>query len=224
MMRKLLLLGLCGILVPLASGQEAKFEKWEKEIATFEEMDRAKPPPTGAILFVGSSSIRLWKTLAQDFPRHRVINRGFGGSEMADSAHFADRIVLPYQPRMVVIYAGGNDINNGKSPEQVFEAFKELTGKIRTALPETTVACISIAGNPARWKQVEKVKAANALIAAYCAANPNMKFIDVFPSMLGSDNLPRPEIFVADQLHMNEEGYRIWTGIVRDYLPEPDVK
>src|SRR5437867_2700351 len=110
--------------VPFAPGLQAEAPpnpstKWEKEIAAFEQADREHPPEKGGIVFVGSSSIRKWTTLAADFPRHRVLNRGFGGSELADSVYFADRIVLPYEPRLVVLYAGGNDINAGKTPEQV---------------------------------------------------------------------------------------------------------
>ena len=198
------------------------FAKWEKEIAAFEKADAAQPPEKGGIVFVGSSSIRMWNTLAQDLPRHRVLNRGFGGSQIIDSIHFADRIVLPYAPRMVVLYAGGNDINSGKSPEQVFADFQTFAQKIRTALPDAEIAYISIAGNPARWAQVEKVKAANTLIAGFIARQQRMKFIDVFSRMLGEDGLPRPEIFVADRLHMNAEGYKIWTAVVTPLLPAAD--
>jgi lysophospholipase L1-like esterase len=193
--------------------------KWEKEIAAFEQKDRESPPPKGCVVFVGSSSIRMWKTLKEDFPNHHVLNRGFGGSELKDSVHFADRIVLPYEPAMVVVYAGGNDIHNGKSPEQVFEAFKAFEEKVHAKLPQTEIAYISIAGNPARWAEVEKVKAANELIAAYVSSKPHLKFINVFPRMLGADSLPRPEIFLADNLHMNAEGYKLWTEVVRPFLP-----
>ena len=198
--------------------------KWEKEIAAFEEKDRANPPEKGAIVFVGSSSIRKWTTLEADFPHHRVLNRGFGGSQLPDSVYFADRIVIPYAPRMIVVYAGGNDINDGKTPEQVFAAFQAFVEKVRAKLPEPPIAFISIAGNPKRWAQVEQVKAANALISDYIAKNPNLnlKFIDVFPKMLGPDGLPLPDIFVADQLHMNPKGYKLWTEIVGSYLPAPD--
>ena len=198
------------------------FAKWENEIAAFEHADAQTPPPKGAIVFVGSSSIRLWKTLAEDFPQHRVLNRGFGGSEIADSVHFADRIVLPYEPRMIVLYAGGNDLNNGRPPAEVFADFKAFTAKLRAKLPETEIDYISSAGNPARWAQVENVKALNGLIAAFIKEQPHMKFIDVFPRMLGDDGLPRPGIFVADKLHMNAEGYKLWTEIVRPFLPAPD--
>ena len=198
------------------------FAQWEKEIAAFEQADAKVPPPKGGIVFVGSSSIRLWKTLAQDFPQHRVLNRGFGGSEVADSVQFADRIVLPYAPRMVVLYAGGNDLNAGKTPELVFADFKAFAEKVRAALPAAELAYISSAGNPARWAQVEKVKALNAMIEAFIKEQPRMKFINVFPRMLDDDGLPRPEIFLPDKLHMNADGYKLWTEIIRPLLPAPD--
>jgi lysophospholipase L1-like esterase len=196
--------------------------KWEKEIAAFENADREHPPEKGGIVFVGSSSIRKWTTLAVDFPHHHVLNRGFGGSELADSVYFADRIVLPYEPRLVVLYAGGNDINAGKKPEQVFAAFQAFVEKVRAKLPATEIAYISIAGNPKRWAQVEQVKTANALIEGFIKDKPGLKFINVFPRMLGGDGLPRPEIFVEDRLHMNAEGYKLWTEIVLPFLPAPD--
>ena len=224
--RFLLILSLVLVCVPKLVADEVSvpvpYAKWENEISAFEEKDRANPPEKGGIVFVGSSSIKKWTSLEQDFPRHHVLNRGFGGSELDDSVHFADRIVIPYAPRMVVVYAGGNDINAGKTPEQVFAAFQAFVGKVHANLPETTIAYISIAGNPKRWSQVEKVKEANALIESYTAKNPNLKFINVFPRMLGSDGLPLPDIFVADQLHMNAKGYALWTEIVGAYLPAAD--
>ena len=198
------------------------FAKWEKEISAFEAKDRENPPPKNAIVFVGSSSIRKWTTLAEDFPHHQVINRGFGGSQLIDSVHFADRIVLPYEPRMIVLYAGGNDIHAGKSPEQVFADFQAFVEKVRAKFPKTEIACISIAGNPSRWAEVEKVKTANRLIADYIKDKPGLKFIDVFSRMLGSDGQPQPDIFVADRLHMNAAGYKLWTEIVGTFLPAPD--
>jgi len=136
--------------------------------------------------------------------------------------HFAERIVLPSEPRMIVVYAGGNDINNGKTPEQVFGAFKAFVAKVRAKQPDTPIAYISIAGNPKRWAQVERVKAANALIESYCKTEPHLRYIDVFTAMLGPDGLPKPDIFLEDRLHMNAEGYKIWTGIIGPLLPAPD--
>ena len=180
--------------------------RWDKDIAAFEAQDRTNPPPKGAILFIGSSSIRLWKTLPEDLPDHKVINRGFGGSQIADSVHFVDRMVLPYQPKRIVMYAGGNDINGGKTPEQVASDFKAFVARVHAKLPETKIAYISIAGNPARWAQVERVKEANRLIREFTTTDKRLSFIDVFPHMLGKDGMPLPEIFVADRLHMNEKG------------------
>jgi len=188
------------------------------EIAAFEVADKTNPPPRDAILFIGSSSIRLWKSLEQDFPRHRVINRGFGGSQIIDSVNFAGRIVLPCRPRQIVFYAGGNDINAGRSPEQVFADFKAFVATIHATLPRTKIAYISIAPNPARWSQVDRVKAANQLIEAHARTDPRLTFINVFSKMLGADGNPKPEIFVADRLHMNEKGYALWKEIVAPYL------
>lgn len=207
---------------PVATPAADPFAKWEKEIAAFEEKDRDNPPPKGGIVFVGSSSIRKWVTLAEDFPHHQVLNRGFGGSQIIDSVHFADRMVIPYEPRMIVFYAGGNDLHAHKSPQKVFGDFKAFVEKVRAKLPRTEIAFISIAGNPARWAEVEQVKATNALVEKYIQSQEGMKFINVFPRMLGSDGLPRPEIFVADRLHMNAEGYKLWTEMVGAYLPAAD--
>src|SRR5436190_8670970 len=140
----------------LSFGQ-AQTNKWEVEILALEANDRTNPPPKAPVVFVGSSSIRLWKTLAQDFPKHHVLNRGFGGSEISDSVQYADRIVIPYRPRLVVMYAGGNDIHNGKTPETVFHDFQAFVAKVHAAAPSARIAYISIAPNPARWSEVEKV-------------------------------------------------------------------
>jgi|ERR1043166_5856528 lysophospholipase L1-like esterase len=191
---------------------------FEKEIAAFEASDRTDPPPQNAILFIGSSSIRMWKSLAADFPDRKVINRGFGGSQIIDSAHYADRIVIPYHPKLIVFYAGGNDINAGKSAEQVFDEFKIFVARVRAALPEARIDYISSAPNPRRWEQVERVKKLNGLIADYCRMHRGMVFINVFPHMLGPDGQPKPDIFLDDRLHMNAKGYAIWREIVGPYL------
>ena len=192
--------------------------QWETEIAAFEAADKTNPPPKRAILFIGSSSIRLWKSLARDFPLHPVINRGFGGSQVIDSVNLADRIVFPYQPRQILFYAGGNDINAGKSPAEVFGDFKAFVEKVRSKLPETVIGYISIAPNPARWAQVERVRSANRMIEEYARTDPRLKFIDVFTHMLGDDGKPRPELFIEDRLHMNPKGYELWTLLILPHL------
>jgi len=193
---------------------------WEKDIASFEKTDRIAPPPPDAIVFTGSSSIRLWKTLELDFPEYYVLNRGFGGCQLADVVHYADRIITPYRPSQIVIYAGSNDINAGKSPEIVFGDFVALVRKIKSHCPNARISYISIAPNPARWAQVDKVRKANALIADYCRRH-QIDFIDVFPRMLGPDGQPRPELFVSDRLHMNAKGYALWREAVRPHLRAP---
>ena len=192
--------------------------RFEAEIKAFEAADRTNPPPQGAVLFVGSSSIRLWKTLARDFPNQKVINRGFGGSHVADSLAFADRIILPYKPKMVVIYAGDNDIAAGKPPETVFADFNALTEKIHAKMPQTRIAFISIKPCPSRWHLADKIRAANEMIARRCAQDKRLVYIDVFGPMLGTDGKPRPELFVEDKLHMNEQGYALWKRIVAPHL------
>jgi lysophospholipase L1-like esterase len=159
-----------------------------------------------------------WKSLQEDFPDIPVLNHGFGGSDVFDSVTYAHRLVIPYRPRMVVMYAGGNDINRGKTPERVAADCREFAKRVHASLPSTRIAFISIAGNPARWSQVERVKAANALIESFTKTDERLAFINVFHHMLGSDGQPLPDIFVADRLHMNENGYSIWKKIVRPFL------
>jgi lysophospholipase L1-like esterase len=192
-------------------------KQWEREISAFEAQDKTNKPPKGCIVFVGSSSIRFWTNLHEAFPNFPVINRGFGGSQLADSVRFADRIITPYEPRQVIIYAGGNDINAGKSPDLVYGDFVALVSRLRAELPRARIAYISSALNPKRWEQAGKVRRLNSLVQGYCKRN-SMDFINVVPLMLGPEGLPKPEIFVADRLHMNQKGYAIWIDAVRPYL------
>ena len=195
-----------------------KTNAFEKDILAFEASDKTNPPPKKAMLFIGSSSIRMWKSLAQDFPEHRVISRGFGGSQIADSVYYAERIIIPYEPRVIVFYAGGNDINAGKSAEIVFDDFKHFVSKVREKLPTTHIAYISIAPNPARWAQIDRIREANRLIRDYTAHETRLSFIDMHPHMLGDDGQPKPDIYLADKLHMNEKGYAIWKRVVSEHL------
>lgn len=187
--------------------------RWERDIQAFEAADRTHPPPKNCILFVGSSSIRFWSSLKTDFPGLPVVNRGFGGSELPDAVNFADRIIIPYAPREIVIYSGANDIANHTPPELVFGDFVALVDKIQEKLPHTRIAFIASAPNPKRWALVENVKKLNSLVRDYCDQH-GLIFIDVFPLMLGPDGLPKPDIFRDDRLHMNAKGYAIWRKAV----------
>jgi lysophospholipase L1-like esterase len=192
--------------------------KWEKEISAFEAKDKTNPPPKGAVLFIGSSSIRKWTTLADDFPNHKVINRGFGGSHIIDSVHFADRIVWPYEPRLIVMFAGGNDIAAGKSPQQVAGDFKAFIARVREKLPDVPIIYVSIPPAPSRWAQRDRIVEANRLISEYIKTDPKLTFIDIYSKELTSDGKPREELFGKDRLHMNADGYALWKSIIEPYL------
>jgi len=216
------MIGLCylAIFAVSAFSQQATApaNKWEPDIRKFEEADRQSAPPKGAVVFVGSSSIRRWTDLASDFPDTKVINRGFGGSELADSTYFADRIVIPYQPRMIVLYAGDNDLAAGKTPQQVFDNYKAFVSHVRGKLPNVKIAFISIKPSLARVKLMDQMRTANSLIREYSAKGKNLVFIDVFTPMLNAEGQPRPEIFIQDGLHTNREGYDIWRKVIAPYL------
>jgi lysophospholipase L1-like esterase len=191
---------------------------WDKEIRTLLAADKKTPPPQSGIVFIGSSSIKRWTTLAKDFPDRPVVNRGFGGSQIFDSVTYADELVTPLQPRLVVMYAGGNDINAGKTPQRVFADFQAFVAKVHAKLPETRIAFISSAPNPARWAQIERVRELNRLVEDFTKQNPKLTFINVHPHMLAGNVEPKPDIFVADRLHMNEKGYAIWAKVVEPFL------
>jgi len=195
---------------------------FESDIKAFEVTDRTLRSPTPRIVFIGSSSIRMWDTLAKDFPQHRVVNRGFGGSYIADSTYFADRILPPHKPALIVMYAGANDIDHGNTPQMVAADFKAFAAKVWSSSPSTVIAFIAIAPNPARWQQVDGVRKSNKLIAAYCETDPRLKFIDIFPLMLGADGKPRPELFLEDGLHMSRKGYDLWIPPVKTVLDTLD--
>ncbi len=192
---------------------------WANDIDQLTAVDATKPPAPDGVVFVGSSSIRRWTTLAEDFPAVATINRGFGGSELADSVFYAERIVIPYHPRLVVLFAGTNDLWAGKTPETVAADFTTFRTKLHAALPETKLIYIAITLAPSRARIHEQMRTANRLIAADCATAPRCRFLDINPSMLGpGGGTPRSELFVADQLHLNPAGYAIWTKVLAPYL------
>jgi lysophospholipase L1-like esterase len=223
-MKNILLLPLVGLLLLCSSLQSALAQKandstrWEKAIAEYEAQDRANPPAKGQVLFIGSSTIVRWKTLDKDFPEAKTINRGFGGSQIADSTYFADRIIIPYAPKAIFLRAGGNDLNAGKSVEQVFADFKAFVAKVQGKLPDTDIMFISLSPSIARWKQADQEKTLNALIKDYIAGKPHLKYIETYDMVLGTDGKPRAELFVDDKLHFSDEGYKLLIERVRPYL------
>jgi len=202
-----------------ALAQPPEPNRFEKDIQAFEQQDRESPPPEGAVLFVGSSTIRRWN-LAASFPDLTFIGRGFGGSQTSDALEFADRIILPYKPKVVVLYEGDNDIGAGKTPDQVVADYQALARKIHEALPETQLVFLGIKPSLKRWNLVETMRATNARIREIAEHASWQTYVDTDAIMLGADGKPRPELFVEDGLHMSEAGYAIWAGLVREHLPK----
>jgi lysophospholipase L1-like esterase len=166
------------------------------------------------VLFVGSSTIRLWPSLASDFPGVDVIQRGFGGSELGDVVRYAPRIVTPYKPRLIILYAGDNDLAAGKSAQDVFNEYRDFVTIVGKALPETRIAFVSIKPSGSRVALLPQMRAANEMIRQYAANNPRLLYVDVFSAMLDANGAPREELFVDDRLHMNARGYAIWREIL----------
>jgi lysophospholipase L1-like esterase len=225
-MTRLFCLGLLLCLAPALPArpkEKSSFDRWEKAITAMEKRDHARPPAAGGIFFCGSSTIVRWD-LAKSFPKLPVVNRGFGGSQIADSTHFAPRIILPYRPATIVFYAGDNDLASGKSPEKVLAAFRAFAAAVHEKLPGTRILFLSIKPSIARWKIIERVRKANALIEQECKKSDRLAFIDVGTPMLGSDGKPRTELFVNDGLHLSAEGYALWTEVLGKHLKAPEGK
>jgi lysophospholipase L1-like esterase len=191
--------------------------RFESEIAAFEKWDRQNSVPRNPILFVGSSTIRLWPT-ADAFPGLPVINRGFGGSTIADVSYFADRIVFKYKPRLIVIYSGDNDIASGKSPETVFANFQHFITSVRRHLGDTPILYLSIKPSNARWKFWPKMQDVNARVKEIATTDNQLTYVDTAPSLLGPDGKPRAELFRDDGLHLNEKGYDAWNDVLAPHL------
>jgi lysophospholipase L1-like esterase len=184
-------------------------QRWEAEIQKFEQADRAAMPKPGGVVFVGSSSIRVWD-LAKSFPTINAINRGFGGSGAADAAYFADRIVTKYQPRLIVFYSGENDIAGGKSPQFAVDGFERFVDNVRAKQENVPIIYISMKPSLKRWAMNEKFIEANALVRKFIEQQKDITYVDIQPAMLGENGQPRKELFRDDMLHMNEKGYAIW--------------
>jgi len=196
------------------------YAKWEKEITSYEAADRQNPPPKGGVLFIGSSTIRLWKTLAADFPDHKVINRGFGGTEIVDSTHFADRLIFPHEPKQIFLRAGGNDIHAGRLPKDLAVDFVEFVRVVHARLPKTEIFFIALNPTPARWGESDKNRELNRLVRELALEMPRVGFVDAYDISLTPDGRARPELFVKDRLHFAPEGYRLLAERVRPFLAQ----
>ncbi len=198
----------------ILSADPDPFTKWEKEIAGIEKRLATNPPAKGGVFFAGSSSIRLWN-LAKSFPDQKYVNVGFGGSEIRDTTHFIDRILVPFEPRAIVFYAGDNDIAKKRTPEQVRDDFAAFVKAVRAKLPKTKIYYLPVKPSIARWAMYEVQTKANAYVKAACESDKLLGYIDTVPVTLGADGKPKPEFFVKDGLHMTEAGYAAWTAVVK---------
>ncbi|MBA4110802.1 MAG: GDSL family lipase [Leptothrix sp. (in: Bacteria)] len=195
-------------------------DQWAAAFQDFERADAASPTLPGGVVFVGSSSIRLWSDMAKQFTGWpTVINRGFGGSELADCARHVQRLVSLYQPRLVLVYAGDNDLAAGRLPHQVLESYQAFVAGVRERQPGLPVVFISIKPSPSRAKLMPSVREANRLIRDYTDQGKNLYFVDVFTPMLGPDGEPRAELFKPDALHLNQAGYALWQSTIVKSLP-----
>jgi len=204
---------------PKKPGEYGDPARFEKEIANFEASDATNKPPVGAIVCTGSSSMKGWRfTIRQDLAPLTVIPRGFGGSNMNDLLHYADRVVIAYKPRAVLVYEGDNDIKGGIAPEKIAATFDAFVAKVHATLPKTRIYVLSIKPSPSRWSLWQESQAANALLKARCDAHPLLTYIDVAAGMLDETGQPRPDIYQPDKLHLVRKGYEIWRDAVRPVL------
>ncbi len=198
--------------------------RFESAIEAFERQDAANRPEPGSVLFVGSSTIRMWHaTVEQDMEPLRVVARGFGGSNMNDALHYADRIILAYRPRAVVLYEGDNDIAQGISPELVAKTFQQLVRKIHARLPETRIYFLAIKPSVKRWSMIDRMREANRQIAAACGRDERLTYVDVATPMLDRQEKVRSDLFRKDMLHMNPRGYALWVSILKPMLHKREL-
>jgi lysophospholipase L1-like esterase len=194
-------------------------ERFESEITAFEAWDHKNAIPPNPILFVGSSTVRLWQT-ADAFPGMPVINRGFGGSTIADVNHYADRIVFKYKPRVIVFYSGDNDIAGSRSVDTVFAEFETFAKSVKERLPETPLIFLSVKPSIARWKLWSKMQDMNARVKDLARENRQITYIDTAPTLLGASGEPQKDLFRDDGLHMSPDGYAKWSALLLPTLSE----
>jgi lysophospholipase L1-like esterase len=197
----------------------ASVARWERAFAAFDADDAAHPHAPGGVLFVGSSSIRLWSDLEGQFANLPVvINRGFGGSQLSDCVGNLSRLVLPYRPRAVLVYAGDNDLAAGVAPRDVLHRFSAFVAGVHAELPWTKIVYISIKPSPARVRLLQEIRTTNDLIRDYAAREDNVEYADVFTPMLDATGKPRRELFRTDALHLNARGYALWKGVIAPHV------
>lgn len=199
--------------------QNTKPPFWQ-DIQNFKKQDSIQIPPVQPILFVGSSSFTRWTDIQNYFPGYNILNRGFGGSTLLDLLRFEEDVIFKYAPKQIVIYCGENDIvtSDTITAATVFGRFQKLFSEIRAVYPQVPVVFVSLKPSPSRWHLKEKALAVNKLIENYLTEQKNAEFVSVWNAMLGPDGNPVRDLFVEDNLHMNEKGYAIWQKIIEPVL------
>lgn len=198
--------------------QEVALEWYEDEVRQIEQLHEQAPPQPGSVVFYGSSSLRLWTTLSDDMAPWPVINRAFGGSTLAACVHFFDRLVLPCAPGAIVLYAGDNDLGDGRLPDDVVRSLRAMLTRIDTSLGPVPVAYVSIKPSLTRWGLRERIQRVNAEARLMMEQRPSSYYVDVYTPMLDANGRPRAELFDTDGLHLSSAGYRLWRTVLRPYV------
>jgi lysophospholipase L1-like esterase len=216
---KKIFIALCILICSNLFAQNTKPAFWS-DIQQFRKQDSVQPPPTNAILFVGSSSFTRWTDVQSYFPGYTIINRGFGGSTLVDVLRYEEDVIFKYNPKQILIYCGENDFASSDTitTTTVFNRFKTLFSEMRAVYPNVSIAYISMKPSPSRWNLKDKFTTANQLIENYLNKQKNAQFINVWNPMLGPDGKPKQELFVEDNLHMNAKGYAIWQKLIKPVL------
>lgn len=213
------------VAVPAANAQQAaakveqnKAPRFADAIKAFLKEDQTNPPPKQAILFIGSSIFRRWEKLTEQMAPLPVFNRAFGGSRTEEILYYMDKVVLPYNPKIIVYYCGSNDINADIKPEQIVANFKEFAKRVHAQLPQTKIFYVSINRAPQKMDRWADVDAANALIKEFCAKDKLLGFIDVNPALFDKQGKPRMELYLPDKLHFLEPAYAEFTAIIKPVI------
>jgi lysophospholipase L1-like esterase len=197
-------------------------DKFAAKVAEYEADDRAHPPPKGAILFAGDSQFYRWQTIHEDLPGYTLVNRGIDSFQLEQLILYVDRLVLPYEPRLIVLHVGGNDVHSGKSPQRVLADFKTFVARVRARYPHVTIVFSSLTPGPGRWDEAPQRIATNVALRDYIATQPDLKFIDLWSAMLTSDGKPRDDLWVDDRVHPNHAGYLLRAELTKPLLGAPD--
>ncbi|MCU4164636.1 GDSL-type esterase/lipase family protein [Carboxylicivirga caseinilyticus] len=192
--------------------------KYGKAIDAFEKMDSVNHPNEGGILFIGSSSFTKWQDVNDYFPDKYIINRGFGGSQMSDLLYFKERLILPYKPKQIVVFVGGNDITAGEKARSVFKEDKELVKWTLKQFPDVDFLFLSLKPTPKRWALKDEMIRLSKKRERYALKNRQVDYVDVWTPLLNDEGMPKEGIYIADQLHLNAKGYKIWQQVMAPYL------